>query len=146
MDWLTCSWIYLKKSLDVGIIRPSSSPYAAAVVLVRKAKSKMRVCLDYRLLNAKVTPDVYLLLRIEEAIDVLNGTKHFTSLDFTRGYHQVSLVEEDIHKTAFRIGTEERYEYVRMPMGLCNTFMWLMDCRLEIRTSKVSSSTAFLIY
>ena len=121
---------YLKKSLDMGIIRPSSSPYAAAAVVVRKSSGKLRLCLDYGLLNAKITRDAYPLPRIDEAIDVLKGAKYFTSLDLAHGYHQVGIEEEDIHKTAFRVGTGGLYEFVRMPMGLCNapaTFMRLMD-------------------
>ena len=121
---------YLKKSLDMGIIRPSCSPYASAVVVVRKPNGKIRLCLDYRQLNAKTRKDAYPLPRIEEALDALKGAKYFSSLDLAHGFHQLGIEEDDIPKTAFRVGTGALYEFVRMPMGLCTapaTFMRLMD-------------------
>lgn len=121
---------YLKKALDNGVIRESASPYAAPVVLVRKRDQSLRMCVDYRALNAKTHRDAYPLPRIEEALDVLKGAKYFCSLDLSQGYHQVKVEERDIEKTAFRVGTGGLYEYTRMPFGLCNapgTFMRLMD-------------------
>ena len=121
---------YIQKSLDRGIIRESSSPYASPVVLVRKKDGKLRLCVDYRCLNAKTHKDAYPLPRIEEALDVLKGAEYFCSLDLAHGFNQVPMREADIEKTAFRTGTGGLYEYVRMPFGLCNapgTFMRLMD-------------------
>ena len=64
---------YIQKSLEQGIIRESSSPYASPIVLVRKKDGKLRLCVDYRLLNAKTHKDAYPLPRIDEALDVLKG-------------------------------------------------------------------------
>ena len=121
---------YIQKSLERGVIRESSSPYASAVVLVRKKDGKLRLCVDYRLLNSKTHKDAYPLPRIEEALDVLKGSKYFCSLDLAHGFHQIPMEESDIEKTAFRTGTGGLYEYTRMPFGLCNapaTFMRVMD-------------------
>ena len=121
---------HLKKCVQQGTIRPSSSPYASAVVLVRKRDGKLRLFVDYGALNSKTHRDAYPLPRIEEALDALKGAKYVCSLDLTHGFHQVPLAEEDIEKTAFRVGTGGLYEYTRMPFGLCNapaTFMRLMD-------------------
>ena len=121
---------YLQKSLDRGIIRESSSPYASPIVLVRKRDGKLRLCVDYRALNAKTRRDAYPLPRIDEALDVLGGAKFFCSLDLAHGFHQIPVATEDIEKTAFRVGTGGLYEFTRMPFGLCNapaTFMRLMD-------------------
>ena len=121
---------YLRKALDTGIIRESSSPYASPVVLVRKKTGKLRLCCDYRALNAKSRKDAYPLPRIEEALDALKGAKYFCSLDLAHGFNQVPMAEEDIEKTAFRVGTGGLYEYTRMPFGLTGapaTFMRLMD-------------------
>ena len=121
---------YLKKALDRGIIRPSSSPYASPVVIVRKPCGAIRLCVDYRRLNSKSHKDAYPLPRIEDALEVMKGAKYFCSLDLAHGFHQVRMAEEDIEKTAFRVGTGGLYEYVKMPFGLCNapaTFMRLMD-------------------
>ena len=121
---------HLEKCLDNGVIRPSSSPYAAHVVLVRKKDGKLRLCLDYRALNARTHKDAYPLPRIEEALEVMKGSKYFVSRDLAHGFNQIPMAAEDIEKTAFRIGTGGLYEYTRMPFGLCNapaTFMRLMD-------------------
>lgn len=121
---------YLKKSLERQIIRPSTSAYAAPVVVVRKKDGTMRLCVDYRSLNAKTHKDAYPLPRIQEALQALNGARYFVSLDLAHGFHQIPMAEEDVEKTAFRVGTGGLYEYTRMPFGLCNspaTFMRLMD-------------------
>ena len=120
----------LKRMLDSGIIRPSSSPYAAAVVVVRKSSGKLRICLDYRQLNLKTYKDAYPLPRIDEALEALKGAKYFSSIDLAHGFHQVAIEDKDIEKTAFRVRTGGLFEFTRMPMGLCNspaTFMQLMD-------------------
>ena len=56
-------------------MRESSSPYASPIVLVRKKDDKLRLCVDYRLLNAKTRKDAYPLPRIDDALDVLTGAK-----------------------------------------------------------------------
>ena len=121
---------YLRSALARNVIRESSSPYASPVVLVRKHDGSLRLCVDYRALNAKTRKDAYPLPRIDEALAVLKGAKYFCSLDLAHGYNQIPMVEQDIEKTAFRVGTGGLYEYLRMPFGLCNapaTFMRLMD-------------------
>ncbi|KXJ15652.1 Retrovirus-related Pol polyprotein from transposon 297 [Exaiptasia diaphana] len=121
---------YIKKSLARGVIRESSSPYASPVVLVRKKDGKLRLCVDYRCLNAKTHKTAYPLPCIDEALDVLKGAKYFCSLDLSHGFNQLPVRECAVEKTAFRTGTGRLYEYTRMPFGLCNapgTFMCLMD-------------------
>lgn len=121
---------HLRSLLKMGIIRESSSPYASQVVLVPKKNGQIRLCIDYRGLNAKTKKDAYPLPRIDEALDALNGAKYFCSLDLSHGFHQLPVAENDIEKTAFRVGTGGLYEYLRMPFGLTGspgTFMRLMD-------------------
>lgn len=121
---------HLKQWIDKGIIRESASAYAAPIVIVRKKNGDLRMCIDYRGLNAKTHFDAYPLPRIEEALDVLRGAKYFCSLDLAHGYYQVPVAEEDIPKTAFRSGTGGLYEFTRMCFGLAGapaTFMRLMD-------------------
>ncbi len=62
---------YLQKWLRQGIIEPSSSPYASQAVLVRKKGGGLRICVDYRALNAKTRKDAYPLPRIEESLEAL---------------------------------------------------------------------------
>ena len=111
---------HIEQLLACGIIRPSKSPWTSNVVLVRKKNGKLRMCVDYRMLNNLTKKDSFALPRLEEIFDNLHGAKFFTTLDMKSGYHQVEM--EEIHKerTAFTVGTLGLYEYQRMPFGLTN--------------------------
>lgn len=124
---------FLETQCSMGVIRPSTSPYAAAMVLVRKPNGKIRVCGDFRLLNAKTVKDAHPLPRVDEALEALKGAKYFATLDLAHGFWQCAIEETDIPKTAFRAGPWGLFEYTRMPMGLCNapaTFSRLMQACL----------------
>ena len=124
---------FLETQCSIGVIRPSISPYAAAMVLVKKPNGKMRVCGDFRLLNAKTIKDAHPLPRVDEALEALKGAKYFATVDLAHGFWQCAIEETDIPKTAFRAGPWGLFEYTRMPMGLCNapaTFSRLMQACL----------------
>ena len=92
---------YLKQWLDVGVLRESSSAYAAPIVIVRKKPREMRMCVGYRALNAQTPHGAYPLPRIEEALDILRGAKFLCNLDLAQGYYQIPIAKEESHKTAF---------------------------------------------
>ena len=120
---------HIKELLDRGVVRPSCSPYSSPIVVVQKKDGEMRLCVDYRLLNAKTRRDAYPLPRIEESLDALSGAQLFTTLDLASGYNQVTVAEKDKAKTAF-CTPFGLFEFNRMPFGLCNapgTFQRLME-------------------
>ena len=116
--------------IQVGAIRCSNSPWASAVVLVRKKDGSLHFCIDLRWLNARTIKDAYNLPRINETVDCLGGAIIFTSLDLKSGYWQVEMDEESKALTAFTVGPLGFYECERMPFGLTNapaTFQCIME-------------------
>ena len=116
--------------LDLGAIRHSNSPWASAIVLVRKKDGKLRFCIDLRKFNNRIMKDSYSLPRIEHVLDQLLGSTIFTTFDLKTGYWQVEMVEECKPYIAFTCGPLCFYECETMPFGATNapaTFQRLMD-------------------
>ena len=84
-----------------GVIRPSTSPWASPVVMVKKNDGSIRMCVDYRRLNAATRVDSFAIPRLDEALDAFAGAKVFSSLDLAMAYHQVPVHPKDVEKTAF---------------------------------------------
>ena len=77
---------HIQEMLDLGAIRPSNSPWASAIVLVRKKEGRLRFCIDLRRLNNRTVKDAYSLPKIESILDSLIGAKIFSTLDLKAGY------------------------------------------------------------
>ncbi|XP_033103646.1 uncharacterized protein LOC117106388 [Anneissia japonica] len=93
----------IQEMVDQKIIRPSKSPYASPVVLVTKKGGSLRLVIDYRKLNSMTIKDSFPLPRIEEVLDLLGGARFFSALDLAHGYHQITLEDTSIKKTAFSV-------------------------------------------
>ena len=121
---------HLLEMVEVGAIRKSFSPWASAVVLVRKKDGGLRFCIDLRKLKNRTVKDGYSLPRIKDTLDCLHGAVWFSTLDLKSGYWQVELEEEAKALTAFTIGPLGLWECEHMPFGLTNapaTFQRLME-------------------
>jgi hypothetical protein len=119
----------LQELLDKGYIRPRSSPWGCPALFVKKKDGSLRMCVDYRPLNAVTTKNKYPLPRIDVLFDQLASAKVFSKMDLHSGNHQLKIRPCDIPKTAFstRYGL---YEFLVMSFGLTNApayFMYLMN-------------------
>ncbi|KAM1863067.1 hypothetical protein ACFX14_003456 [Malus domestica] len=121
--------IQLQELLDKGFIQPSSSPWGAPVLFVRKKDGTLRLCIDYRQLNRVTIKNRYPLPRIDDLFDQLKCACVFSKIDLRSGYYQLKIKDEDVPKTAFRT-RYRHYEFLVMPFGLTNApaaFMRLMN-------------------
>ncbi|GJY84129.1 putative reverse transcriptase domain-containing protein [Tanacetum coccineum] len=116
----------LQELSDKGFIRPSSSPWGAPVLFVKKKDGSFRMCIDYRELNKLTVKNRYPLPRIDDLFDQLQGSSVYSKIDLRSGYHQLRVREEDIPKTAFRM-RYGHYEFQVMPFGLTNAPAVFMD-------------------
>lgn len=105
--------------LKDGVITTSNSPWAAPVSLVKKKDDSLRLCIDYRKLNAVTVRDSFPLPRMDELLTSLAGMRYFTTLDLSNSYWQIEVYPEDREKTAFVIPSG-LFEFTTLPMGLAN--------------------------
>ena len=115
--------------VEKGMARSSSSPFCSPVLLVHKKDGIYRMCVDYRALKLITIKNRFLIPRIEDLFDKLQGSTYFSRIDLKSGYHQIRIVPKAIPKTAFctMFGL---YKYLVMPFGLTNapnTFNRMME-------------------
>lgn len=133
----------IDRLLEKGVIRPSSSPWSAPVVLIVKKlpdnTMKVRMCIDYRGLNAVTKRDYYPLPNLQTSLDQLGNANLFSVFDVTSAYHQIDMEEVDKPKTAFST-PDGHWEFNKMPFGLSNspsTFQRFMNVTLSGLTGDI---------
>ncbi|GKC18452.1 putative reverse transcriptase domain-containing protein [Tanacetum coccineum] len=116
----------LQELSDRGFIQPSTSPWGALILFVKKKYGSFRMCIDYRELNKHTIKNRYPLPRIDDLFDQLQGSSVYSKIDLRSCYHQLRVRDEDIPKTTFRT-RYRHYEFQVMPFGLTNAPVVFMD-------------------
>ena len=93
---------YLDELLSAGFIRPSKSPFGAPVLFIKKKDGSLRLCIDYRGLNAITRKDKYPLPLVTDLLDAPRKARIYTKIDLKHAFHLVRIAEGDEWKTAFR--------------------------------------------
>ena len=118
----------LQELLENGFIRPSVSPWGAPVLFVKKKDGTLRLCVDYRQLNKITMKKKYPLPKIVNLFDQLKGVSVFSKIDLRFTYHQLRIMDTDVHKTVFRTW-HGHYEFLVMPFGLTNPPATFIDLK-----------------
>nr|GEU61790.1 putative reverse transcriptase domain-containing protein [Tanacetum cinerariifolium] len=121
----------LQELSDKGFIRPSSSPWGAPVLFVKKKDGSFRMCIDYRELNKQTVKNRYPLLQIDDLFDQLQGSSVYSKIDLRSGYHQLRVREQYVSKTTFRT-RYGHYEFQVMLFGLTNAPAVFMDLMNQV--------------
>ena len=120
---------------ETGVICPSQSSWCNAVVLVRKKDGTLCFCVEFRCLNMWMKKDLYPLPCIQEALESMAGSAHFSSMDFRSGFWQIKMASKSQQYTAFTVGNLRFYEWVNTAIAQ-ERFWWSMmaeDCRMIVR-------------
>ena len=121
---------HIQEMLDGSAIQPSQLPWCNAIVLVRKKDGSLQFCIDFHRLNARTKKDAYPLPCMQETMESMVGTRHFSCMDLKSRFWQVQMDEESRQYTAFTVGSMGVYEFLHMLYGLYNapaTFQHLMQ-------------------
>ena len=118
--------VQLQELLDKGFIRPSTSPWGAPVLFVKKNDKTLRLCIDYRQLSRVMIKNRYPLSRIDDLFDQLRGARVYSKIDLRTCYLQLRVRETDIPKTSFKT-RYGHFEFMVMPFGLTNVQAAFMD-------------------
>jgi hypothetical protein len=120
---------YIDIRLKMCVLNKHISSSGCLALFMKKKDESLRLCINYRPLNALTIKNKYPLPHIDVLFDQLVGAKVFSKIDLRSGYHKIKIRASDIPMTTFstRYGL---YEYLVMSFGLTNApayFMYLMN-------------------
>ena len=118
--------VQMEELVNKGFVRPSTSPWGAPFLFVKKKDGSLRLFIYYRELNKVTIRNQYPLPLIDDLFDQLHGAGLFLKIDLRSGYHQLKIRSEDVPKTAFRT-RYGHYEFLVMPFRLTNAPTIFMD-------------------
>nr|GFC00339.1 putative reverse transcriptase domain-containing protein [Tanacetum cinerariifolium] len=121
----------LQELSEKGFIKPSSSPWGALVLFVKKKDGSFRMCIDYRELNKLIVKNRYPLPQIDNLFNQLQGYSVYSKIDLRSSYHQLRVREQDVPKTKFKT-RYGYYEFQVMPFGLTNAPAVFLDLRKRV--------------
>ncbi|EED22559.1 gag/polymerase/env polyprotein, putative [Talaromyces stipitatus ATCC 10500] len=119
-DELEAAQEYIIDNLNKGFLEPSSSPFAAPIIMASKPGGGLRFCVDYRKLNQLTKKDQYPLPLIDEVFERLSRARIFTKLDIRQGFHRIRMDPDSEEYTTFWC-RYDTYKYKVMPFGLTNS-------------------------
>ena len=106
----------VNKLVEMGVVVPSTCPWASPIVPVPKSDGSIRLCIDYRSITEA---DPYYMTTLEEILERVGGSRCVSKLDLCKGFYQIEVEEESVEKTAF-ITPFGKFAFKRMPFGLRN--------------------------
>ena len=118
--------VQMEELVSKGFVRPSTSPWGAPVLFVKKNDRSLRLCIDYRELNKVIIRKQYPLPHIDYLFDQLQGARVFSKIDLRLGYRQLKIRSEDVPKTAFKT-RYGHYKFLVIPFRLTNAPTAFMD-------------------
>ena len=118
---------FLQDMLEAGVIHPSQSPWCNMVILVWKKDGTLHFCMDFRHLKVHMKKDSYPLPQIQEALESMAGSAHFSLMDFKSGFWQIKMAPGSQQYMAFTVGNLGFYEFTRMLFRLCNALATFQD-------------------
>ena len=118
----------VNKLIELGVVVPSTSPWASPIVPVPKSDGSIRLCIDYRRINSITVADPYYMTTLEEILERVGGSRCVSKLDLCKGFYQIEVEEESVEKTAF-ITPFGKFAFKRMPLAcatrlLCFRGLW----------------------
>jgi hypothetical protein len=92
----------LDKFIDARFIYPiKTTQWLSPLLIVPKKNGKLRICVDYRKLNAQTKKDPFPLPFLDSNLDYVVGHEMYYFMDGYNGYNQVKMAKEDKEKTTF---------------------------------------------